>query len=168
MFEYSPEVQEKITIAIYSIIASGMVSFAIGYYLGKKNIKYQEKLRAKKEFRDAFAPILIELDEIRDIRSQGYSQGDFPSDIVARHFNNLERAKTNYSNFLDKRNKTKFVKAWDEFAYPNKELTNTVSDNSLNEIPNPEYFSTYQPEIVEIRKKIRSRINNILAFAKFE
>ena len=168
MFEYSPEVQEKITIAIYSIIASGMVSFAIGYYLGKKNIKYQEKLRAKKASRDAFAAILIELDEIRDIRSQGYSQGDFPSDIVARHFNNLERAKTNYSNFLDKRNKTKFVKAWDEFAYPNKELTNTVSDNSLNEIPNPEYFSTYQPEIVEIRKKIRSRINNILAFAKFE
>ncbi|MBU0472874.1 MAG: hypothetical protein KKF62_01790 [Bacteroidetes bacterium] len=168
MFEYSPEIQEKITIAIYSIVASGIVSFAIGYYLGKKNIKYQEKLRAKKEFRDAFAPILIELDEIRDIRTQGYSQGDFPSDIVEKHFNNLETAKTNFAGYLDKRDKIKFIKVWDEFAYPNKGLSIAVSDNDLNKVPSPEYFSTYQPEIVEIRKKLRAKINNILAFAKFE
>ena len=168
MFEYSPEIQQKITIAIYSIITSGIVSFAIGYCLGKKNIKYQVKLRAKKEFRDAFTQILIELDEVRDIRTQGYSQGDFPSDIVEKHFNSLEVAKTNFAGFLNKRNKTKLIKAWDEFAYPNKKLSIIASDNDLNKIPNPEYFSTYQPEIVEIREKLRTRINKILAFAEFK
>ena len=168
MFEYSPEIQQKITIAIYSIIASGVVSFAIGYYLGKKNIKYQEKLWAERELRNAFVPIMIELDEIRDFRKDGYSQGDFPTDIIKRHFDKHEVAIKRFADFLKKRKRKDFIKAWEEYVYPNKKFSESVHDDELNQIPSDEYFSTYPPEIVKIRKRLRNKISVILSFAKFQ
>jgi hypothetical protein len=153
---------------IFTHIGALLLGGYLGFLYDRKILKQQELYRATKELKESFIPALIELDEIRDIRSQGYSQGDFPSDIVKRHFDNHETAVYKFKDYLNKETKNDFMKAWDEFAYPNKALSIIASDNDLNEIPNPEYFSTYQPDIVEIRKKLRIRINKILSFAEFK
>ena len=134
MFEYSTELQDKMTVEVYSIIITGIVTFIIGFYLGKKNIKYQELLRASREFREAFLPALVELDPIDDIKEY-YTNKTFSHNIVTRHFEKQRLAVQIFSEYLSTRKKNKLKEAWREYAFPH----NTKFPGEFDEIPSVDY-----------------------------
>lgn len=153
---------------IFTHIFALLLGGSLGFLFDRKILKQQEFYRVAKELKDAFIPALIELDEIRDVKPEGYSLDDIPSAIVKRHFDVHNEAVYKFKGYLNKVTKEKFWQAWCEYAYPNKALATEFDDNDLNKIPNQEYFSTYEPDIIEIRKKLRVRINKILSFAEFK
>lgn len=162
MFEYSPELQEKITVAAYSIIITGFVTFAIGYYLGKKNSKYQELLRAAREFRDAFSPALVELDPIEDCKEY-YTNETFSHNIVTKHFEKQRLAVQIFSNYLSARKKKKLDEAWKEYAFPH----HTQFPGGFDKIPNIDYVTVNPADEPKIRDMLRKRISNLVSFGKY-
>ena len=139
----------------------------LGFIFDRKILKQQEIYRASKVLRDAFVPALVELDPISDVK-EGYTQDTFSFNIAKKYFDKQNIAVYTFAEYLDKKKKNNFMKDWDEYAYPYKDLSFEFSDSSLNEIPNLEYMSHNPAEEPEIREKLRTRINKILSYAKFK
>jgi hypothetical protein len=129
--------------------------------LGKRNIRYQEFLRASKEFRDAFAPALVELDPIHDVK-EGYTIDTFSFNIVIKYFDRQKLAIQVFSDYLSVRKKRKLNNAWQEYAYPHhKEFPGEFNDIGFD-------YKTVNPaEEPAIREKIRNRIYKIISFGKY-
>ena len=151
------DLEQKILIAIISVIVGGF----IGYFTRRLNLRYQEFLRASKEFRDAFAPALVELDPIHDIK-EGYTIDTFSFNIVIKYFDRQKLAVQVFSDYLSARKKRKLNDAWQEYAYPHhKEFPGEFNDIGFD-------YKTVNPaEEPAIREKIRNRINKIISFGKY-
>jgi hypothetical protein len=151
------DLEQKILIAITSLIVGGF----IGYYIRRLNLRYQEFLRASKEFRDAFAPALVELDPINDVK-EGYTQDTFSFNIVIKYFDRQKLAVQVFSDYLSTRKKRQLNDAWQEYAYPH----HNEFPNEFNEIGFD--YKTFNPaEEPDIREKIRNRIKKIISFGKY-
>lgn len=156
---------------IMNEIITHFIALLFGCYLGfifdRKILKKQEFYRASKELRDAFIPALVELDPIDDIKEGGYTQDTFSFNIVKKYFDLQKKAVFTFAKYLGKE-EDNFMKDWEEYAYPYKDLSFEVPDLSLNKIPNQEYFTLDPADEPKIREKLRTRINKILSYAKFK
>lgn len=151
------DLEQKILIAIVSLIVGGF----IGYYTRRLNLRYQEFLRASKEFRDAFAPALVELDPVHDVK-EGYTIDTFSFNIVIKYFDSQKLAVQVFSDYLSSRKKRKLNDAWQEYAYPHhKQFPSEFDEVGFD------YRTSNPAEEPEIRNKIRNRIKRIISFGKY-
>jgi hypothetical protein len=161
MFEQGHTMEEKISTVIISSAISGLITFIFGYYLGRRNARYQEFLRASREFREPFIDALIELDPIEDTKD-GYTIDTFSFNIAIKHFEKQRLAVKTFSNYLSSRKRIKLNNAWNEYAYPNE----NKFPGDFNEI-GFDYKTVNPAEEPEIRERMRKRINKIISFGKY-
>ena len=98
MFDNLTDTEVNLLISLTGLVW-GIITFIGGYFLGKRNIRYQEFLRASREFRNAFSPALVELDPIDDVK-EGYTQDTFSFNIITNHFDSQRLAVQVFSDFL--------------------------------------------------------------------
>ena len=152
------ETEEKILIAIIS----GIFTFFIGLYVGRKNLRYQNFLRASEEFREAFQETILYLDEDSDFKDSYTSQ-----DFAAVHIEaNIAKHKIAYKKFLPYLgwiDTFRIKRAWQEYEYPDYKKFSKEWDvkERFEYMAGPDWNKQ-----AEIRKILRKRINNLLKFAK--
>ena len=84
------------------------------------------------------------------------SHENCPVDDVERIIPKIECLKTSLIPYLNFRSKRKFMESLDAFAYGNNPQHHDTRDT------NHEYFSSDRYDVIERRKKVFSRIHNIL------
>ncbi len=156
------QTEEKIFTAIISAIVGGFISFFIGLFVGRKNLRYQNLLRASEEFRAAFQETILYLDEDSDFKDSYTSQ-----DFVAVHIEaNIAQHKIAYKKFLPYLSWIKTIRikrAWQQYEHP--DYKKFPKDWNVKE--RFAYMEgTDWTKQAEIRKLLRKRISKLLKFAK--
>ena len=158
MYASQNSLHDNILVAAVGAIVGGM----IGFYLGRKNIRYQEFLRASCDFRDAFTPAIIELNPIED-NKDGYTLDTFSFNIAVKYFEKQRLAVQTFSYFLSKRKRKELNKAWKEYVYPNEDKF----PGEFNEV-GYDYKTANPAQEPEIRDRMRKRIDKIISFGKYK
>lgn len=155
------QMEEKILIAIIS----GIITFFIGLYVGRKNLRYQNFLSASQEFRNAFSEIKFFLDEVRDnniFLDKILSDADSTYDIIIKSIGKQQIAFINFSHYFSGREAIRFKNAWEDYANPNHYNQKTSLDwaNKITAYRTKNF--TFEKEVREL---VRNKINKLLSFA---
>jgi hypothetical protein len=152
------QTEENILIALIA----GIISFFIGLFVGRKNLRYQNFLRASEEFRSAFQDTIIYLDEDSDFKDS-YTDRDLAGGHIET---NIAKHKIAYKKFLPYLgwiNTIRIKSAWQQYEHP--DYKKYPKDWNVKE--RFEYAEGIDwIKQAEIRKLLRKRINKLLKFAK--
>ena len=161
MLKLSPEMQENIIIGLVITLVGGIIIHLIVKRLNKSNIRYQEYLRASKEFRDAFIPALDQLTSVEDSKT-GYTIDTFSFNIAVHYFEKQRLAVNTFAEYLGFWKRKRLLKAWQEYAYP---YENNFPED-FNEV-GFDYKTVHPAEEPEIRERMRKRISKIISLGKY-
>lgn len=162
MFDCLTDTQIKFIIAISTLILGGF----IGFYFGRKNIRYQHFLLASAEFRKVFVDMIAFLEKSRDesiIIDKLLSDTDSTYDFIVKNIDTQKRAYINFSHYLGRINRNRFSKAWEDYANPKHKDKQGIFDwVSRISVYRVNEFSKEK----DVRELVRKKINKLLSFAK--
>lgn len=164
MFYCLTETQTRILIAGIGLLGS-VITFIAGYYLGKRNIRYQNFLSAASEFRSAFSEIIVFLDEVKDnniVYDKVLSNADSTYDMIIKNIEIHHIAFINFFHYFSGRKAIRFKKTWEDYANP-------MHDNYKSSFDWVNRIATYRTKNFtserEVRQLVRNKIVKLLDFA---
>ncbi len=150
-------------------IISGIITFFVGRYNGRHNLRYQNLLSASKEFTNAFTNTQVFLEE--SDKSNVFEKIETINikvvDFIDTKIEIQQRAYIQFLPYLGFINKRRFRNVWEDYANPkekNKKTRFSETSASLNRYV--VYSSNSNVEERENRTLVKKKINKLLAFAK--
>ena len=153
--------EEKILIAVIT----GIITFFVGLYVGRKNLRYQNFLTASREFRDAFSEIKVFLDVLKDnniVYDKMLSNADSTYDVIVKSIGNQHIAFINFSHYFSGRKAIRFKNAWEDYVNPHHDNYKSSFDwaNRIA-IYRTKNFTSER----DVRELVRNKIAKLLDFA---
>lgn len=141
------------------VILTSIITGIITYFASVRSLKRQFFNEAVSKFRSAFVETERAIDERYQIKG-AYVRGEFVYELVLPLLAEQEKAIIEFSHLLNRKNRLDFKKAWMKYAYPN--LNDGLDDPQLD------YKSIHVDEQMNIRKKLRERLDKVFLYARYK